>query len=99
MTLDSRVEKTLHCCQGELSKSVSKVLDVLVVDDEPGIRAGLAYPLCDEGHQVTEAADGAEALRMISERVFDVVFCDIRLPKVDGLTLLRRIHRESPTTV
>jgi DNA-binding NtrC family response regulator len=74
------------------------MLDILVVDDEPGIRAGVAYTLFDAGHHVREASDGAEALKLISEQVFDVVFCDIRLPKIDGLTLLRRLLRDSPST-
>jgi DNA-binding NtrC family response regulator len=74
------------------------MLDILVVDDEPGIRMGLAYPLGDAGHHVTEAVDGAAALKLIAEQVFDVVICDVRLPKVDGLTLLRRLHEESPST-
>jgi DNA-binding NtrC family response regulator len=74
------------------------MLDILVVDDEPVIRMGLAYPLGDAGHRVTEAGDGAAALKLIAEHVFDVVICDVRLPKIDGLTLLRRLHEESPST-
>jgi DNA-binding NtrC family response regulator len=74
-------------------------LDVLVVDDEPDILSGIADALGEEGHQVTKAADGASALKLISERVFDVVFCDVRLPKIDGLTLLRHLHKDSPSTV
>jgi DNA-binding NtrC family response regulator len=76
----------------------STILDVLIVDDEAGIRAGVAYPLSDEGHRVTEAADGAEAFKLLSERVYDVVICDVRLPKVDGLTLLRHLMRVAPST-
>jgi DNA-binding NtrC family response regulator len=74
------------------------MLDILVVDDEPLIRMGLAYPLSDAGHRVTEASDGAEALSLVSKQAYDIVICDIRLPKVDGLVLLRHIHRESPGT-
>src|SRR5579871_5081071 len=74
------------------------VLNILVVDDEPGIRSGLAYSLSDGGHRVVEANDGAAALKLIAEQVFDVVICDVRLPKVDGLTLLRRLHDDSPST-
>ena len=74
------------------------MLDILVVDDEAGVRMGIVYPLSDAGHQVVEASDGAEALRLLEERVFDVVICDVRLPKIDGLTLLRRLHRQSPRT-
>ena len=44
------------------------------------------------------AANGAEGLTLISSNVFDVMICDIRLPKVDGLTLFRRVRQESPGT-
>src|SRR5262249_42628316 len=74
-------------------------LDILIVDDDPDLRMALAYVLNDRGHVVSEAADGAEALRRFSERVFDLILCDIRLPKIDGLSLLRRVHDVSPTTV
>src|SRR5258706_406606 len=74
------------------------MLNILVVDDEPGIRMGVAYPLSDAGYRVTEAADGAEAIRRMAEQVFDVAIFDIRLPKVDGLTLFRRLHETSPRT-
>ncbi len=75
-----------------------EALDILVVDDEPGVRTGIAFPLADVGHRVVEASDGAQAMVLLSERVFDVVFCDIRLPKIDGFTLLQRIRRETPST-
>ncbi len=76
----------------------SPALDILLVEDEPAVRMSVAYPLCDAGHRVFEAADGAEAVSLISQHVFDVAICDIRLPKVDGLTLLRRLRREAPGT-
>jgi DNA-binding NtrC family response regulator len=73
-------------------------MDILVVDDEPGIRMGVVYSLCDAGHDVVEAEDGAEALRLVGERVFDVIICDIRLPKIDGITVLKQVHLHSPRT-
>src|SRR5260370_27409658 len=76
----------------------SQPLDILLVEDEPAVRMSVAYPLCDAGHGVFEASDGAEAVSLIAEHVFDVAICDIRLPKVDGLTLLRRLRREAPGT-
>ena len=54
--------------------------------------------LTDAGHSVTETPDGAEALRLIRARSFDVAVCDVRLPRVDGMTLFRVLRRESPTT-
>jgi DNA-binding NtrC family response regulator len=73
-------------------------LQILLVDDEPGLRRTLEEALRDAGHEVTAASDGAQALSHALSRVFDVVICDVRLPKVDGLTLFRRLRRESPST-
>jgi DNA-binding NtrC family response regulator len=74
------------------------MLDILLVDDEPDFRMLVGDALRDAGHRVTLAANGAEGLTMISSNVFDVMICDIRLPKVDGLTLFRRVRQESPST-
>jgi two-component system, NtrC family, response regulator AtoC len=73
-------------------------LDILVVDDDQATRLSLAYALSDAGHHVTEASDGEEALAIASERTFDVAVLDVRLPKVDGLTIFRRLRLRAPTT-
>jgi DNA-binding NtrC family response regulator len=73
-------------------------LDILVVDDDPATRLSLAFALSDAGHKVTEAADGDEALERIAERTFEVAILDVRLPRVDGLTIHKRIRAKSPTT-
>jgi two-component system response regulator AtoC len=75
-----------------------EMLDILLVDDEPDFRMLVGDALRDAGHRVTVAANGAEGLTLISSNVFDVMICDIRLPKVDGLTLFRRVRQESPST-
>ena len=67
------------------------MLDILLVDDEPDFRVLVGDALRDAGHRVSLAANGAEGLTQISSNVFDVMICDIRLPKVDGLTLFRRV--------
>ncbi len=74
------------------------MLDILLVDDEPDFRVLVGDALRDAGHRVSLAANGAEGLAQISSNVFDVMICDIRLPKVDGLTLFRRVRQESPGT-
>jgi DNA-binding NtrC family response regulator len=74
------------------------MLDVLLVDDEPSIRLSVGDALAAAGYRVTLAADGGEAAALIGSQVFDVVVSDIRLPKMDGLTLFRRIRAESPST-
>ena len=74
------------------------MLDVLLVDDDPAIRLSVAYALADAGHHVVEATDGEEALALTNSRVFDVAICDVRLPKVDGLTLFRHLRQKVPGT-
>ncbi len=74
------------------------MLTILVVDDEPDICSLISDALADEGHQVACAADGAEALSMASATSFDVVVADMRLPKLDGLALFRRLRETSPST-
>jgi DNA-binding NtrC family response regulator len=69
---------------------------VLLVEDEPILRLTLANDLTEEGYEVTAASDGAEALDRIRERSFDVALLDLKLPKVDGLTLLKSFKTANP---
>jgi two-component system response regulator FlrC len=71
---------------------------VLIVDDEPGIRSFLAEVLKGEGHVVTTAADGEEASRLLDQRGFHLVITDLRMPRVDGMTVVRKVRSESPDT-
>lgn len=63
-------------------------LDVLVVDDEPRIRATLALCLRDDGHRVEAVGSAEEALRAADRAPFDIAFVDLRLPAMSGLDLL-----------
>ncbi len=72
--------------------------EILLIDDDPAIRQPVGGALRAKGHAVSIAADGAEALGLLHGRVFDVVITDVRLPKVDGWTILRRVRAESPST-
>jgi two-component system, NtrC family, response regulator AtoC len=69
---------------------------VLVVDDEPGIRSFVAEVLDGEGHAVTMAADGDEAMRVLDQRGFHLLITDLRMPRVDGMALVRKSRSESP---
>jgi len=73
-------------------------LDVLVADDDQDLAAALARLLADWGHRVTVAADGQVALAIIAERAFDLVICDVRMPRVGGLGVFRHLREVSPTT-
>jgi len=66
---------------------------ILVVDDEKIKRVTLAEDLATQGHQVVTAADGAEALEKLSGAAFDVVVTDMKMPKLDGIELLKRIKQ------
>jgi DNA-binding NtrC family response regulator len=74
------------------------VLDILLVDDEPAIRQTLSLALRAQGHRLETAADGAEAMARLDARAFGLVVSDVRLPKVDGFTILRRIVHDAPAT-
>jgi DNA-binding NtrC family response regulator len=76
------------------------MLNVLVVEDELDLCETISEALIDEGYAVTSAKDGAEAMAAAAAAAppFDVVLADMRLPKVDGLTLFRRLREEQPDT-
>ncbi len=71
---------------------------VLVVDDEEIARTNLEYILRKEGHQVTTAANGLEALEKVKAQEFDVVLTDLKMEKMDGLQLLESVKQVAPHT-
>jgi two-component system nitrogen regulation response regulator GlnG len=71
---------------------------VLVADDEDGLRWVLEKGFRGAGYQVTAVADGEDALREAQAQAFDLVLLDVRMPGVDGLTLLDRIRALRPET-
>ena len=69
---------------------------VLIIDDEEGVRRSLSLILEDEGYRVSCAADPDEALELAAESQFDVVLCDVRMPRRSGLDLLPDLIRAQP---
>lgn len=67
---------------------MKKAPKILIIDDEAPIRASLKEILEYENYQVMEAEDGAEGLKLATKFAFDAIFCDIKMPKMDGLELL-----------
>ena len=70
---------------------------VLIADDEQSITAGLSAILSDEGYAVEIAPDGQKALDRLSEDRFGVVLADLKMPKLDGLAVIRAL-RAAPAT-
>src|SRR5690606_26782642 len=90
---------TVAPCSASRSRQENSppVAKILVVDDETGIREFLADALADDGHDVTGAADGLEALQRLHERAFDVMITDLRMPgALDGVDLLRKAKADQP---
>jgi len=71
---------------------------LLIVDDEADFRAALARRLEKRGAVVTQAANGEEALASLAKESVDVVLLDVRMPGMDGLTVLERIRQAHPDT-
>ncbi len=67
---------------------------LLIVDDDAGLRQSLGLLLSEAGHQVTAEGDPVAALARAAAESFDLILCDVRMPKMDGLTFLRR-YREA----
>ncbi len=72
---------------------------VLVVDDDKGMREVLEIMLSKEGYQVTSAPGGREALTVCQKGKFDVVITDLKMPRVDGIDVLKGIKEMSPETM
>ena len=68
---------------------------ILVVDDEPSVLKAVRLGLMFEGYRATTASDGVAALEAITESVPDAVLLDVMMPRMDGLTVLRRLRSNS----
>jgi DNA-binding NtrC family response regulator len=71
---------------------------ILIVDDEPLITRSLSEVLALSGYSVTTACDGKEALELLKKYMMDIVITDIRMPDIDGISLLKNIKITSPET-
>ncbi|MBI4269536.1 MAG: response regulator [Candidatus Rokubacteria bacterium] len=79
-----------------LEPTAGRGLTILVVDDEAEVGEVLGDLLGSEGHAVETAMDGLDALERIQQRVFDLIFTDIRMPRLDGAGLYRELERRDP---
>ncbi|MDR2192088.1 MAG: response regulator [Endomicrobium sp.] len=78
---------------------MNKKLNILIADDEEGLRFSMASILEIEGHTVQIAQDGKEALEFVKNGVFDIAFFDIRMPGLNGVDALKEMKKISPETI
>jgi DNA-binding NtrC family response regulator len=64
--------------------------EILIIDDEKAIRKTLTEILSFEGYKIDEAPDGEEGLKKFKEKSYDLVLCDIKMPKLDGIEFLQK---------
>jgi DNA-binding NtrC family response regulator len=64
--------------------------DILLIEDEKAIRKTLSEILSYEGYKIDEAGDGEEGLKKFKEKAYDMVLCDIKMPKMDGIEFLQK---------
>ncbi|MDQ2920055.1 MAG: response regulator, partial [Acidobacteriota bacterium] len=69
-----------------------KVARILIAEDEANLRMVLQKELERLGYRVQVAPDGEAALRKLEESNVDVLLCDINMPRIDGIEVLRRVH-------
>jgi two-component system nitrogen regulation response regulator NtrX len=70
--------------------------DILIIDDEKAIRKTLTEILSFEGYKIDEAPDGEDGLKKFREKSYDVVLCDIKMPKIDGIEFLQKAGEVNP---
>lgn len=70
--------------------------NILIIDDEKAIRKTLSEILSYEGYKIDEASDGEEGLKKFKEKSYDVVLCDIKMPKLDGIEFLDKARETNP---
>ena len=72
---------------------------ILVADDEQSMREFLEIMFKKEGYQVSLASNGEEVLKLTEKEIFDLVLLDIRMPRLDGISALKKIKALSPETI
>lgn len=70
--------------------------NILIIDDEKAIRKTLSEILSYEGYKIEEAGDGEEGLKKFRDKTYDVVLCDIKMPKIDGIEFLDKVRELNP---
>ena len=71
---------------------------ILIVDDEDSLREILRIELSRSGYETASAPDGEQAVSILGKNKFDLILLDIKLPKMDGIAVLKYAHQKYPKT-
>ena len=97
LVLTSAKEQVGDCPLRKCRGTENSIMRILVADDEKIKRVTLAQDMESQGHEVVTAANGVEALEKLQDGHFDVVVTDLKMPRLDGIELLKRIKHEHLT--
>lgn len=81
-----------------MHKILKKMAKILIIDDERAIRNTLKDILSFEKHNVDLAEDGVEGIKLTEDNTYDLIFCDIKMPQMDGIEVLEVLHETIPET-
>ena len=68
---------------------------ILTVDDTASMRQMISFTLNSAGHDVLQASDGSEALKLVQGKKVDLVICDVNMPNMDGITLVKSLRGQA----
>jgi excisionase family DNA binding protein len=95
--IDGWLDSSRQMAHGDVGQDSSDERPrVLVVDDEPAVRDLLAKALAGADYDVDVAVDGASAVEHLRSRVYDLLITDLRMPGMDGLSVIRQARRTAP---
>ena len=78
---------------------MSTEANILVVDDEMGIREGCKRTLIEEGYAVDDAEDGQAGLQKVNQKNYDLILVDLMMPGIGGMDLIKKIHHLDPEII
>jgi len=82
--------------QAPISLDMFKGLRVLVVEDEPALAVAVSEALADAGFVVDRAGDGEEGLTQLAQSTYDLIICDLQMPRIDGMQFYRAMAAATP---
>jgi NtrC-family two-component system response regulator AlgB len=95
-SMDGRKPLARDCILPDQECKMKEGMNILLIDDDPNLRRSVRLGLETMEHTVTDARDGAQAQELLSRRLFDVAFLDLRLAREQGLDLLPVLLRLAP---